>query len=75
MTFKCTQVYNSESYEYFQMGICRCLCHSSFNFVNMRFVAKVTFFPTSIRRSTFMESLSQNFVISLFTPTYAVLDD
>ena len=57
------------------MGICRCLCHSFFNFVNMRCVVKVTFFPISTRRSTFMESLLQNFVISLFTPTYAVLDD
>ena len=39
----CVPVYNLESYEYFQMGICRSLCHSS-TFVNMRFVAKAIFF-------------------------------
>ena len=27
------------------MGICKSLCRSFFGFVNLRFVAKVTFFP------------------------------
>ena len=46
----------------------RSLCHS-FNFVNMRFVVKVIFFPIK-----FMESLLQNFIISSFTLTYVPLD-
>ena len=51
--------YNLESYEHFHMGICKSLCHS-FNFVNVRFVVKVIFFPlNSTRRFTFMESLMQ----------------
>ena len=65
----CKPVYNLESYEYFQMGICRSLCHSS-TFVNMRFVAKAIFSVlNSTRRSTFIENLLQNFVISCFTLT------
>ena len=40
----CILVYNLESYEFFCMDICRCLCHS-FNFVNMIFVVMVIFFP------------------------------
>ena len=47
------------------MGICKSLCHS-FNFVNMRFVVKTYFsLLSSTRRVTFMESLLQNFAISL----------
>ena len=71
MAFMRIPVYNLESYEYFKMGVCTCLCHS-FNFVNMRFVVKVIFFGTyfsllnSTRRFTFMESLLQNIVISFF---------
>ena len=45
----CILVFNLESYGYFYMGICRSLCHS-YNFVNMRFVVKVIFFPTKFYR-------------------------
>ena len=58
-------VYSLESYEYFQMGTCRSLLCHRFTFVNMRFVAKIMFFPiNSTRRFTFIRSLLQNFVIS-----------
>ena len=56
------------------------LCHS-FDFVNMRFAAKVIFFGiyfsllNSARRFTFMESLLQNFVIPFFTLAYVPLDE
>ena len=40
------------------------------NFVDLRFVAKVTFSSlNSTRKFTSMETLSQNFVISFFTLT------
>ena len=59
------------------MGICRRLWHN-FNFVNMSFVGDVIFFPIlrySKGRFTFMESLLQNFVISIFTLTYIPLEE
>ena len=43
MARMCIPVYNLESYECFQMGICRSLCQR-FTFVDMRFVVKVIFF-------------------------------
>ena len=53
---------------------CRSTCHS-FNFVNMRFVVKGTFFPTTFYgKIYFMEILLHNFVISSFTLTYVPLD-
>ena len=50
MAFMCMSVYNSKSYEYFWMSICRScfFCHSFFNFVNMRFLVKVIFFPIKL---------------------------
>ena len=35
------------------MDICRSLCHSFFNFVNLRFVAKVTFFPNNFYKKIY----------------------
>ena len=65
MAFMCIPVYNLESYEYFEMGICRSLFHS-FSFVNMRFVVKVYFsLLNSTRIFTFKESTLQNSVISI----------
>ena len=48
----CVLVYNLESYEFFYMGICRSLCHS-FNFVDMRFVVTVIFFPIKFYRKIY----------------------
>ena len=51
------------------------ICHN-FNFVNMKSAVKVIFFPIKFyKKFTFMESLLQNFVISVFTLIYVPLDE
>ena len=41
----CIPVYNLESYEYFQMGICGRSLYHSFTFINMKVVDQVIFCP------------------------------
>ena len=51
----CIPVYNLESDECFQMGICRSLCHS-FNFIYMRFVVvKVILIPIKFYKKIYFQ--------------------
>ena len=56
------------------MGICRSLCHS-FNFVNMRFIVKVIFFPIKFYKKLYFHGkFITDFVVSFFILTYVPLN-
>ena len=57
------------------MGICGSLFHS-FNFINMRFVVKVTFFPIKFfKKIYFHGKFITEFCHFFFTLTFVPLDD
>ena len=57
------------------MGICGSLCHS-FNFVNVKFVVKVIFFPIKFyRKIYFYGKFVTEFCYLFFSVTYGPLDE
>ena len=74
MVFMCIPVCNSESYKYFQKGVCRSLCHS-FDFEDIRFVVKVIFFSIKFYEKMYFHGKFITEFYFFFTLTYVPLNE